>query len=250
MKVRQDLAELIFDFIEKGFGLREEDLNEVIIRENLKDISIKYSKAIQIVQKKFCSDINIRIMEFGWLSGITNFWKIFFKLQIQINHQIFYYPIFSNRDCCVILCYSGLDTNRELIEELLPHEFAHHFQLVSEDFPCYIPKGIAKEQFYQFATTYELGPKTGSIYIDKLLLDNQLTMLLWDFGERIADFNCEMIIKRRGFDENIIKEWKNSRINSAKNFSTEPDQNIARYIKRLTLLDTAVMHAFLFSFEK
>ena len=188
----------VVPLVTRGYGLREEDLNEVIRMERLKDISKRFSRAIQRIQEKFDSKTKIRIIEFNELSGQNTYSNSWFRMLILTKRHIFYSHIHSNKDCCVLLCYTGLDKNHKLFNErILPHELAHHYQWASQGFSCFLPKGTPKELVPQFAKYCEIGPKVGSVYIDSIFLDDDLIMTMKDFSERIADFVCEGILREK-----------------------------------------------------
>lgn len=232
----------------EGYGLREEDLNEIILMERLNDISKKFSRIIEKTQTRFNSEVKIRIIEFDELSGATLDSKLFFRRFIHGQRDIFYTHVHSNRDCCVIFCYGGYAKNPKLLSErILPHEFAHHYQLVSQRFPCFLPKGTPKELAPQFARYYEIGPKIGSVYIDSIFLDGKFISLIKDFSERIADFICEGILREKGFREGLSEEYSEiygDHIDPEKDFPTLTNAGI-QYLRRLSLRDIAEWHALL-----
>jgi len=59
----------VVSLLVKGYGLRGEDLDEIIEMERLRDISAKLSETIRTIQKEFGSNSRIRIVEFNELSG-------------------------------------------------------------------------------------------------------------------------------------------------------------------------------------
>lgn len=235
-------------FVTKGYGLREEDLNEIIEMERLKDVSKRFSGPIQRIQRKFNSKTKIRIIEFNELSGANVESEDWFRRRIDGQRHIFFSHINSNKDCCVLFLYSGFDAKQKLFSErILPHEFAHHYQWVSENFPCFLPKSTPKEFLPQFATTYEIGPKVGSVYIDDISLFDNLITIMNDLSERIADFVCEGILKEKGFGESILEEYLRGRNQDpAKNISIQRETMAPiRYFRRLALRDVAEWHAML-----
>lgn len=237
-------------FVIDGYGLREEDLNEIIIMERLKDISQGFSRDIHKIQEKFDSKSKIRVIEFNELSGADVNSNSWFRRLIFARRHIFFNTISSNKDCCVIFFYAGRDKKDKMLSErFLPHEFAHHFQWASEGFPCLLPKGTPKKFLPQFAKCYEIGPKVGSVYVDNIFLDDNLIFLIKDFSERIADFVCEGILKEKGFRKGYLEEYCLDRNRDpAKNFPIQLRPKLAtaiRYMRRLALRDAAEWHAIL-----
>jgi hypothetical protein len=240
----------IIPFITKGYGLSDEDLNEIILRQKLNDISEDYSADIRAIQNRLSTKLRMRILKFNELSGYSIESRIFFRQLINITRHLFYHYLYSNRDCCVVLIYSGLkEKDTELFScRLLPHEFAHHYQLVAESFPKLLPRGAPLDFFPQFAIGHEIGPLKGDIFVDGLLLTHGRISFFADFSERISDFVCEGILINNGFTKGLVDEYsKIDLLSPVMNIPRDyPNYNaIARYMNRLALRDEAEWHALL-----
>lgn len=241
---------IVLPMITLGYGLKSEDLDEIISLEGLKDISQKFSGAIQIILKRFNSDIRMRIIEFNEISGSDEYSRQFFNRLIYAQRHLFYSHIHSNRDTCVVFFYSGLHKGKKklLNKRLLPHEFAHHYQWTMLGFPVFLYRGIPKEYLPQFAKVSEIGPSQGSIYVDNLPLpEDGVTSFLKDFGERISDLICERILMEKGFREGAFEEYCTER-NVDPAFSIQNISKFAalvKYMRRLALRDVAEWHAIL-----
>lgn len=234
----------VVPLVTKGYGLREEDLNEILVMERLNEISKRFSGVIQRIQEKFNSKAKIRIIEFNELSGSSRDSRFWFGGLIGGQRHLFYSHLHSNKDCCVIFYYAGFVVNSKLLNKrFLPHEFAHHYQLASQRVPAFLPKGTPKELVPQFANYCEIGPKEGAVYIDDALLDTRPIVTIKDFSERIADFVCERILLEKGFVGGILKEYRADRnTDPAKEFYTL-SKAVIRYMRRLNLWDVAEWHA-------
>ncbi len=236
-------------FVIEGYGLKEEDLNEIIAIERLKDTSKRFSKTIQTIQEKFDSENKMRIIEFNELSGADANSDLFFKNLIFSYTHIFFNTINSSKDCCVVFFYAGHGkSDKTLSERILPHEFAHHFAWASEGYPFLMPQGTPRHLIPQFADCYEVGPKIGTIYIDNLFLDNNM-IIIKDFFERIADFVCEGILREKGFWKGMLEEYQAmGHQDPAKKYGMLFDPKFkaaVRYARRLALRDVAEWHAIL-----
>ena len=199
--------EAVIPLITKDYGLSTEDLNEVIERENLRDVSNKFSLGIENTLRKFKSGKRIRILEFSENSGSTREARISLMNFINAEKNIFYNHVFSNRDCCVFFLYSGykIEDEKLFYSRIIPHEFAHHYQFTEEGFPCLLLKGIPPVYFPQFATVHEIGPKHCEVYVGNILVKDCLPHFFKDFSERISDFICEGILIAKGFTEGYLK---------------------------------------------
>lgn len=240
---------LTVPLVTTGYGLKDEDFDEIIRMDRLRDISKPFSKSIQLVEDAFGSKARIRLIEFNEASGVDMESNAWYRTLIFAQKHLFYTHLHSNRDCCVLFKYTGLTIKRELFEKrYLPHEFAHHHQFTSQ-YPCFLPKGSPRELFPQFARVREIGPRLGAVYIDNTLLDDKPVMIIKDFCERVADSICEGIIIEKGFAEGILDEYKEKRCQDpAKNYPRQLRSQIAveiRYMRRLVLLDAAEWNAIL-----
>ena len=209
----------------------------------MKDVSANFVSGIENVQKKFNSDIKIRILEFSENSGSNYEANRIFNYFINSEKHVFYTHIFSNRDCCVFFIYSNykiVDMQR-FNNRTIPHEFAHHFQFV-QGFPCLLPKGVPIEGYPEFADVKTIGPKVGEVLIDGLLLKHGLLSFFKDFSERISDFICESILIEKGFTEGYIEEYRELNKNDLTKTIPKsiPEYTCAiRYMRRLMLRDEA-----------
>jgi hypothetical protein len=235
-------VDAIIPFITKGYGLKSEDLDEVIPRENLRDNSQRFSTEIQEVLKKFSSSDRIRMIEFNEFSGSSRETNKFLNTMIADGRNMFYLPLYSNRNCCVILVYSAFHPDNRLLScRLLPHEYAHHFQFSKESFPCILPKGIPSELYPEFTVNYSIGPATGRISIDNDLVDVSPQVLFKDLTERISDFICEKILLEKGYTEMLIDEYRiDCSHNLLQRFAhISLPETLKKYIRRLALFDEA-----------
>jgi hypothetical protein len=192
----------------------------------------------------------MRLVQFNELSGSDKVTNVMFRKLTAAGRELFYHHGYSNRDCCVVLQYSGYKQvdNKTFSCRMLPHEFAHHYQLVDEGFPCILPRNTPHEYFPSFANTFEIGPQKGNIFVDNLLLVEGLSSFFKDFAERAADTVCEGILIKNGYTEFLSNEYLSlASVDPAKNYPQSiPDFNaIAKYTRRLSLRDEAEWHALL-----
>lgn len=237
----------IIPFIAKGYGLPDEDLDEVILRENIRDVTGGYSADINRIQDRLRTQLRMRILEFSEVSGASMKSRLIFTQYIFSKRHLFYHHLFSNRDCCVVFVYSGSERDKDLFSSrLLPHEFAHHYQLVVRNFPVLMPSGIPTELLPQFALSYEIGPQEGEILVDGLLLPEGRVYFFRDFCERISDFVCEGILISNGFTKGLLDEYLKLELDSPSKSVSRNDPNYSatiRYFNRLALRDEAEWHA-------
>lgn len=242
-------AATVVPFVTKGYGLSDEDLDEVILRENLKDISPLFVSAIKNTQERFKTNIRIRVLQFNRNSGSDYQSRKNFNLLANSEKNVFYNHLFSNRDCCVFFMFSDYSPqNIELFNNrIVPHEFAHHFQFVN-GFPCFLPKGCPSQYFPEFARVELIGPHNGEVFVDGLIVDDCRISFFKDFSERIGDLVCENLLIEKGFTEGLKEEYKelsqqDLRKTIPKSF---PNYNhIIRYMNRLWLRDEAEWHEIL-----
>jgi hypothetical protein len=238
----------IIPFLTKGHGLLDEDLNEIILRENLNDVSEGYSADIRRIKDRLHTKLRMRILEFSERSGSSIDAKFFFRQLILANRHLFYNHLYSNKECCVVLVYSGLkDKDDDLFSSrLLPHEFAHHYQLVAGNFPLLLPRGAPPEFLPQFALSDEIGPLEGEIMVDGMLLTGGRIHFFKDFSERISDFVCEGILISNGFTKGLLEEYSKLDLASPTKDIPRDYPNYSatvRYLSRLALRDEAEWHA-------
>lgn len=237
-------------FLVEGYGLKEEDLNEIILIERLKDITQRFSIQIKKIQDTFDFQSKMRIIEFHELSGADASSQDWFRQLILAQRHVFYSPIHSSKDCCVLFLYAGHGTKDTMFRQrILPHEFAHHFAWASEGFPILLPKNYPRELYPQFAECRKIGPEKGHVYIDNTFLADNPYLIIGDFNERIADFICEEIMREKGFWQGILEEYRVDRNRDpADDFPPEAESQfpaIIRYARRLQLRDAAEWHAIL-----
>jgi len=245
---------LVVSLLTKGYGLRDDDFDEIIRMDHLKDVSSKFSKEIHSIQEIFNSKCRIRLIEFNEFCGSNEDANKGFNLLIFGQRHVFYSHIHSNKDCCVVFLYSGKSQAESNLfrKRTLPHEFAHHFQWAAAGFPCLLPKSTPEGLLPQFAKFHAVGPKIGSVYIDGALIENFLITVIKDFSERISDFICDSLLLEKGVTEGFMDEYKTLRNRDpAKAFPIQA-RSIAplhiRYSRRLCLRDVAEWQAFLHSY--
>lgn len=233
-------------FVTIGYGLKDEDLDEIIRMERLNDISQVFSESIEFINNRFESKTRIRIIEFSEISGVDIDSNEWFRSLVSAQRHLFYSHLHSNKDSCVLFKYAGLNFDRELFEKrLLPHEFAHHYQWESQNFPCLVPKGAPNYYLPQFTKAFEVGPGKGSVYIDNALLIQVPQIVVKDFCERVSDSVCEGILREKGFEEGIMDEYvEQGKHDPAKDYLPQvragpEDAILVRYVRRLFLLDEA-----------
>lgn len=233
--------------VTRGYGLKDEVLDEMILKENIVDSSKKFDKLFEQIRYRFRSSDRIRLLEFNEKTGTCYETRKLFQALILGNYKIFYSSNHSNKDCCVILKYQRLKLGKEFKDHTLPHEYAHHYQFASAGFPAYFSKATPKEQHIQFAKTIQIGPAKGSILIDKSYFTDNVELVIKDFSERIADFICEEIIWEKGFKDGIIEEFLSDKrqdpaITMPSIVKTQ-NPKIVTYARRLGIFDIAVWDA-------
>jgi len=240
----------VVPFVTKGYGLKDEDFDEIIEMERLRDVSEKLSETIRTTQREFGCNTRIRIVEFNELSGANADSNKLFRITISSMKHMFYSYLHSNKDCCVLFKYAGYDMSKELFKKrVLLHEFAHHYQWATLGFPCFLPKCIieAKKVTPQFTKYYGIGPLEAKVYIDAFLLADTPIYVMKDFCERISDFVCEGILIEKGLKEGILEEYREQ-------IGHDPEKDYPvlarhefpmamRYVKRMALFDVAEWQA-------
>jgi hypothetical protein len=225
-----------------GYGLKDEDLDEIISMDKLRDISSRYSQALSYIQKRFDTKTRIRILEFDRLSGVDHNGQAWYNALIDANRHLFYSTVHSNKNCCTIFLYGSFrGRSKELQNLSLPHEFAHHYQWQTEHFPLIVPRGCPKELLPQFADCCEVGPGKGEVYIDGLLLDEDSVDTFHDFNERASDYICERLLRQKGFTKGILDKYKSGIIADPASKDQAPylSELGRRYVRRLALYDSA-----------
>lgn len=231
-----------------GYGLKDEDLDEIIIMEKMRDVSNRFTYALDLIKKRFNTSTRIRLIEFDRFSGVDEDAQAWCNALIDVERHLFYSTLYSNKDCCVIFVYSKHRKKPKVLQErLLPHEFAHHYQWQTEGFPFIEPKGCRRELLPQFADCHDFGPENGTTYIDNALLENNCVRVLKDFIERVSDYVCEMTLKQKGFWKGILNEYKAGRIEdpAASKYVPYASEVQKNYIRRLALYDVVEWEAML-----
>lgn len=243
---------LVIPLVTKGYGLRNEDFDEIIEIERLRDVSKKLPETIKTTQREFDSNIQIRIIEFNELSGANADSNTWFRTLIGAKRHMFYSHLHSNKDCCVLFKYASYDMSKEIVKKrTLFHEFAHHYQWTALGFPMFLPKGSVevREMNPQFTKCYGIGPLEANVYIDALLLAHNPIFLIKDFSERISDFVCEGILIEKRLKEGILEEYQKERGHDpAKDYPALARHKfpvMMRYARRLALFDDAEWQAIL-----
>lgn len=90
-----------------GCGLKDEDLDEIIVMEKMRDVSSRYSQALTIIRKRFSAGTRIRVIEFDRLSGVDSNTQAWLNALVDVNRHLSYSYIHSNRDCCSLFLYAG-----------------------------------------------------------------------------------------------------------------------------------------------
>jgi hypothetical protein len=240
-------SHLVEPLITKGYGLADEDFDEIIRMDRLKDISQNFAESIHKIQESFHCKARIRVVEFDELSGVDFGSNSSYNTAIFVGRHIFYNSISSNKNCCVVFFYAGVVEKLKALfkDRILPHEFAHHYQFAYGDFPCMLGKGVPENLFPQFAKSNPIGPESGQVYIDNLLVKDCRLSLFKDLTERISDTICEGMLRERGFCQGILEQYRTDR-NIDPGRGLPPSQQPAiRYFRRLSLWDVAEWHAIL-----
>jgi len=229
--------------VKPGWGLVEEDLEKIIKLENLTDLGKDFLNQTKTLIERFGSLANTRIIAFDENSGANFESKAFFKTLLSYDRTVFYYPVMSNKECCVIFIHNPkgvqmLKTN----QHILAHEFAHHFQIAHAGFPQYVSKSPGGSWIPPFAQGCEIGPTTGTATVDNLPLPDFYGVIK-DCIERTQDIICEGFLREKGLTEGFLdwykKDMKHPRdpALAIPNFLRTP--NMKRYVRRLSLRDSA-----------
>ena len=127
-------------------------------------------------------------------------------------------------------------------KHILCHEYAHHIQFAHLGFPYYIYKEKSQAFVPPFVKPYEIGPRVGSAFVDKLPLPD-LSTVIQDSNERISDIICEGILRERRLVFDFF-EWFRDNVALKKDpvLDIPPgfrQPSIKRYVRRLALRDNA-----------
>lgn len=230
------------DIVEKLWGLKEEDLNNIIRVEGLKDVTHEFSGEIRKTTERFDSLSDLRIIAFNNDSGVDPESKAAFKAWISAGRTIFYHSWFSNKGCCVVLVHDPKGISRlTAYNHILYHEYVHHFQFTYGNFPYYIAKQGQQEWIPPFVNPCEVGPQTGSAFVDNLLLEDMFTFVQ-DANERISDVICEGILREKDLVGDFLEYYEQNVIsNEDPNIflPTTHQSSLKRYVRRLALRDNA-----------
>jgi hypothetical protein len=231
----------IDDIQKQGWGLEDEDLGKIIKIEKLKEVSHEFHDQIETLVKGFNSKSNIRIIAFNDRSGIDLSSKSFFSSFISSEKHVFYLSNLSNKECCVILVYErAVESKLKSFKHTLAHEYAHHMQFTQEGFPYLVPKG-AHIVSPSFVNPCEIGPMTGSVYIDSLSFPS-LEALIQDSNERVSDVVCEGLLREKKLVYDFLESYKHE-MTVQEDPATLPiyrgAPNLKRYVRRLALRDSA-----------
>jgi hypothetical protein len=238
---------LVEPLITKGYGLADEDFDEIIRMEKLKDISQNFAESIDKIQENFHCKAGIRVVEFDELSGVDSSSSSDYNKVIREGPHIFYHPINSNKNCCIVFYYTGVAEKRKAVfkNRILPHEFAHHYQFAFGDFPYMLGKGLPENLFPQFAKSNYIGPESGEVYVDNLLVKDCRLFLLKDLSERISDTICEGMLLEKGFCQGILEQYRAGRNIDPRRRFPPSQQSAIRYARRLAFWDVAEWHEIL-----
>lgn len=231
----------IRDIQKEDWGLEDEDLDRIIKIEKLKEVSHEFHDQIKILMKAFDSKSNIRIVKFDEQSGTEFNSKNFFKSLILGERHVFYFSNLSNRECCVVLIYGETGKSKlQSFKHTLPHEYAHHIQFAQENFPYFLAKG-ADMLSPPFVNRCEIGPDTGTAYVDRLSLPS-LEVLIQDSNERLSDVICEGLLRERKLVYDFLEFYKREMAvpsDPATLPAIRSAPNLKRYVRRLALRDNA-----------
>lgn len=239
--------DLVEPLITKGYGLADEDFDEIIRMDRLNDISQNFAESVDKIQESFHCKARVRVVEFDEQSGVDSSSNSEYKKVIFRGPHIFYNYICSNKNCCVVFYYAGVAEKKKALfkNRILPHEFAHHYQFAYGDFPYMLGKGHSENLFPQFAKSNYIGPESGEVYVDNLLVKDSRLSLLKDLMERISDTICEGMLREKGFCQGILEEYRAGRNVDPKRGRPGSQQSAIRYVRRLGLWDVAEWHEIL-----
>lgn len=226
-----------------GWGLPEEHLKKIIHSENLKDLTESFLNQTKSIIEKFGSLSSMKIIAFDENSGSNSESKALFETFMSYNRTVFYYPVMSNKQYCVVFVHNpkGVQVLKSN-QHVLAHEYAHHFQIAHASFPCYVCRRPGGSWIPPFAQGCEIGPATGTAIVDNLPLPD-LHGVIKDCIERTEDISCEGLLREKGLTTGFL-EWYRKDIMHPRdpalaipNFLRTP--NIKKYVRRLSLRDCA-----------
>jgi len=115
------------DALCKGYGLRDEALDELLMTTGAREVTLQYRSGIKAVQDAFSSDTRIRIIA---LPDDEE--------QLLAAH-LAWLPLWSNRDTCVLIADPLEPLCRHDLDYLVPLGFAEHFAHANAHYPYYLP---------------------------------------------------------------------------------------------------------------
>jgi len=115
------------DALCKGYGLRDEALDELLMTTRAREVTLQYRPGIKVVQDAFSSDTRIRIIA---LPDDEE--------QLLASH-LAWLPLWSNRDTCVLIADPLESLCRHDLDYLVPLGFAEHFAHANARYPYYLP---------------------------------------------------------------------------------------------------------------
>jgi hypothetical protein len=209
----------------------------------MRDITKNFLHQIKLITRRFDSIAGIKIVAFDENSGVDSESKEMFKSLIAAQRRVFYHAGMSNRETCVILVYGSIGAQAlESNEHTLCHEYAHHIQFAHAGFPFYVCKQLPMVWTAPFVKPHEIGPVSGSAFVDSLLLPD-LQDVIQDTNERISDIICEGLSREKALTSEML-EYYQERTKSRKDpYLDFPlrlrTPSLRRYIRRLALRDCA-----------
>lgn len=237
-----------FDLAEPGWGLTEDDLKKIVSLEKMRDITKNFSHQIKLITKRFDSIAGIKIVTFDENSGVDSISKEIFASLIAAQRYIFYQACMSNRETCVIFVYGSIGAQKlESNEHTLCHEYAHHIQFAHAGFPFYVYKKLPMVWTPPFVKPYEIGPVSGSAFVDSLLLPD-LQDIIQDTNERISDIICEGLLREKALTSGMLEYYLERTKSRRDPYLDFPPRlrtpSLRRYIRRLALRDCAEFAAY------
>jgi len=233
--------------VEPGWGLVGEDLEKIIRLENLKDLTKDFLDQTKPLIEKFGSLFSVRIVAFDENSGVDSNSKDLFESLMLYERNVFYYPVVSNKECCVIFIH-GSKGPQELKsnEHILAHECAHHFQFAFAGFPYYACQKTYRDWFPPFTKGCGIGPTSGSVYVDNLpftSVPDPTTHVIKDCVERVNDIVCEGLLREKGLTKGFVEWYQEDMAQHRDPTLKMPDYmrtpDFKRYVRRLALRDCA-----------
>jgi len=135
------------DIVRQGLGL-EEDLDQIIRIERLRNVSQKFSNQIKPIVDAFRARSRMRVIAFNEQSGIDHDSKRAREVFISGEREVFYIGPLSNRECYVILVYDSIGESKlRSYKQILPYEYAHRVQFAHESVPFLIAREVDEEKW-------------------------------------------------------------------------------------------------------